>query len=468
MRLHTNSPDKEIYWDEQWSVDLKDIIHKARKYAYLIKTSTGSLTNLYVWLTFKDWSELIAWFYACILAWKIPVFLDHENFSDLWDYSFILSDFIKASSSNLFNVRKWLSWISADTSLSADSKSSDEAIVILTSWTTIGKSKKVILTEQNLHEVVGHYSKIYWLNEWKVIASTLPNYYSFTVVAWIISSMATWGKFIWIDDIKNTVKTAYFINNYKVNVVLGNPNSLLKLALEANFDIPTVELCDSWWIPLSRKTRLLFKEKLWIALSEWYWLTETSTLTHFRKNIDDQRFPGFVWRKINGVNTLIKPIFPWISHKIGILLVSWRVVTPWYLWKKHELEKHFNPSIAAFEDFYNTEDVVYENERGNLYILGRFSDLSWIQYNDLLQLAYYREYAYEIESVNEVIIHKWNASWYFVFIWIWISDPDIIKEKLQKLKKLFNFSREINFLLLEKIPKNINWKPLISSIISKC
>lgn len=465
--MNNGAIEQEVFGDDTWWINRWEMIKKSIAYSRTILSMVGKTTNPYVWLAFKNWAELLAWFYGCILSWRIPVFLDHENFADLWNYSLVLSDFISTWGSNIYNSTKGLANENATINVVSNQKQSTEAMVILTSWTTTWKSKKVVLSDGNVEEVVDRYSEIYWLNKWKVIASTLPNYYSFSIIAWMVTSMANWGKFVWLDDVTNSVRTAYYINNHKVNIILWNPNSLLRLALDANFEIPTVELCDSWWIPLSRKTRKIFKERLWITLSEGYWLTETSTLTHFRKNTDSYSFPWFVWRKIKGVDTIVKPLFPWFSKKVGILLVSGKVVTPWYLWGNHNLERKFNASTRKVDEYYNTEDVVYEDSYGNLYVLWRYSDLMWIWYTDLLKLAHLRESAYEIEWVNEITIHRWNDSWYFIFVWIWKSDLDEISVKINKLIRVSNISRNINLVILDRIPKNINWKPLLSSILSK-
>lgn len=228
-------------------------------------------------------------------------------------------------------------------------------VVMYTSGTT-GSAKPIALSRNHLDYTIARYKEIYGTDENTLILSALPASYNFTFISAAYQSKMNGHDFRIVNEYSIVPEIKKAKNTHSKVIVVANP-IILQLISDSMKDIDTNLLVDSGGSPLSNTATRLFREA-GIDIREGYGLTETSSLTHFDKEGNEESM-GTVGTPMQGVSTYIKknpegnPILVVQSPNIGVNLMD-------------------NP--LAWPKEVNTGDVVRIDGNDRIRLLGRERD----------------------------------------------------------------------------------------------
>lgn len=282
--------------------------------------------------------------------------------------------------------------------------SSDFDDIIIISYTsgTSGKfSKGVKVSNLNVSFVSKEYNKIYLINENSQIITTLPLWHNYAMFACLTNAMMGNAKII-IMNKWNLDNFLYLNEKYKPDIFPGSPYMYIDIinADLDKIDISSLRICDSGGDSLPIECIEKFEEKTNALITEGYGLTETVSLTHFNYSAKERKI-GSLGKCVSEVECKItdfngKEIG---KNKWGLLWIKGPMVFQGYV-NNDELTKE-----VLKDGWFNTCDIVREDDDGYFFIAGRLSDIKSFKENEIT-LREIENILYKFEGMRRVFIQK--------------------------------------------------------------
>ncbi|MBM7558992.1 AMP-binding protein [Marinitoga litoralis] len=353
--------------------------------------------------------------------YKIDILLTTKEFSKL-----VLHKYIKKLSDNFY-------FLKLNTTLKNDTITKYGRILSFTSGTT-GKTKGVIISENNVEYVSLQYQKIYKLSEKTKILGVLPFWHNYGMFSCIASSIYSLSNLVIMKkwDYKKAMES---ISKFKINVFPGSPYMYQSIIKNYNnkYKIDSLEICDCGGEMLPLEHLYKFKKYTKKIITEGYGLTETTSLTHFNivKNIKNAGCIGKPLEKIEC--SLRDPETKKETNKnIGILWVRGPAVAKYYYYD--------NKIIPTCEnEWFNTNDLVWRDNDNNYYIIGRYYDIKNLNINTFPREI--EEYIYKIKEVEKtsVIVEYDEIKHIFIYSIFIVLNKNFSNYNLEKIiRRKFN------------------------------
>ena len=251
----------------------------------------------------------------------------------------------------------------------ASRKSSDMAAFLYTSGTT-GRSKAVILTQDNLISNAVTLEKAWKFNAKDILLHALPVYHTHGLFVAINITLLSGSKIIYLPRFEAKKMLEWLP---KSTIMMGVPTyyaRLIELLALRKINIEKIRLLVSGSAPLLPETSNRFFELTGIRILERYGMTETNM--NISNPYDGKRKVGSVGlplsnidvRIINEAEGRVK------NNEVGEIQVRGRNVFSGY-WGLPEKTKE---SFTA-DGFFKTGDLAIEDSDGYISIVGRLSDL---------------------------------------------------------------------------------------------
>lgn len=281
---------------------------------------------------------------------------------------------------------------------------SDLEKIIIISYTsgTSGKfSKGVKVSNSNVSFVSEEYNKIYKINENSQIITVLPLWHNYAMFACLTNAIMGKGKII-IMNKWDLEKFLYINKTYKPDIFPGSPYMYIDIinADLNKIDISSLKICDSGGDSLPIECIKKFEEKTNALITEGYGLTETISLTHFNYSAKERKI-GSLGKCVSNVECKITDLNEKEigKNKWGLLWIKGPMVFKGYVNNEERTKQ------VLKNGWFNTEDIVREDDDGYFYIAGRLSDMKSYKENDIT-LREIENTLYKFKGMNRTFIKK--------------------------------------------------------------
>lgn len=281
---------------------------------------------------------------------------------------------------------------------------SDLEDIIVISYTsgTSGKfSKGVKVSNLNISFVSEEYNKIYKIDKDSKIITVLPLWHNYAMFACLTNAMIGNAQLI-IMDKWNLEKFIYINNKYKPDIFPGSPYMYIDIinADLDRIDISSLRICDSGGDSLPIECIKKFEEKTNAIVTEGYGLTETISLTHFNYSAKERKI-GSLGKCVTGVECKITDLFGKEigKNKWGLLWIKGPMVFKGYVNNDELTQK------VLCNGWFNTEDIVREDNDGYFYIAGRLSDMKTYKKDDIT-LREIENILYKFSGMKRAFVEK--------------------------------------------------------------
>lgn len=256
----------------------------------------------------------------------------------------------------------------------------DDIIVISHTSGTSGKfSKGVKVSNSNISFVSEEYNKVYKMDENSKIITVLPLWHNYAMFACLTNAMMGNAQII-IMDKWNLDNFLYINKTCKPDIFPGSPYMYIDIinADLDKIDISTLRVCDSGGDSLPIECIKKFEEKTNATITEGYGLTETISLTHFNYSARERKV-GSLGKCVTDVECKITDLQgnEIGKNKWGLLWIKGPMVFKGYV-NNDELTKE-----VLKDGWFNTGDIVREDNDEYYYIAGRLSDMKTYKENDI-------------------------------------------------------------------------------------
>ena len=310
---------------------------------------------------------------------------------------------INTEAVNLINVQNNFTKVeyNIENLVEISSNLNDIIIISYTSGTSGKFSKGVKVSKLNVSFVSEEYNKIYKINEESKIITVLPLWHNYAMFACLTNAMLGNGQIIIMDkwDLENFI---YINKKYKPDIFPGSPYMYIDIinADLDKIDISSLRICDSGGDSLPIEWIKKFEEKTNALITEGYGLTETISLTHFNYSAKERKI-GSLGKCVTGVECKITELKgnDIGKNKWGLLWIKGPMVFNGYV-NEEELTKE-----VLVDGWFNTCDVVREDDEGYFYIAGRLSDKKYYKENDIT-LREIEYILYKFKGMNRTFIKK--------------------------------------------------------------
>lgn len=277
----------------------------------------------------------------------------------------------------------------------------DIIIISYTSGTSGKFSKGVKASNMNVSFVSEEYNKIYNISENSKIITVLPLWHNYAMFACLTNAMMGNSQII-IMNKWNLEDFLYINTKYKPDIFPGSPYMYIDIinADLDKIDISTLRMCDSGGDSLPIECIKKFEEKTNALITEGYGLTETISLTHFNYNAKERKI-GSLGKCVTGVEAKITDLNGKEIgiNKWGVLWIKGPMVFKGYV-NNEELTNE-----VLKDGWFNTGDIVREDENGYFYIAGRLSDMKNYKENDIT-LREIENIVYKFDGTKRTFIKK--------------------------------------------------------------
>lgn len=278
----------------------------------------------------------------------------------------------------------------------------DDVIIISHTSGTSGKfSKGVKVSNKNVSFVSKEYNKIYSINDNSQIITTLPLWHNYAMFACLTNAMMGNARIIIMN--KWSLDNFLYLNKkYKPDIFPGSPYMYIDIinADLDKIDLSSLKVCDSGGDSLPIECIEKFEEKTNALITEGYGLTETISLTHFNYSAKERKI-GSLGKCVSEVECKItdlngKEIG---KNKWGLLWIKGPMVFKGYV-NNDELTKE-----VLKDGWFNTCDIVREDNDGYFFIAGRLSDIKFYKENEIT-IREIENTLYKFEGIKRVFIQK--------------------------------------------------------------
>ena len=313
------------------------------------------------------------------------------------------NEIVQTQKIKIIDAKNDLNKVEYDTEKIPKINSNFEDIIIIsyTSGTSGRFSKGVKVSNLNVSFVSNEYNKIYGVNENSKIITVLPLWHNYAMFACLTNAMMGKAKIIIMN--KWNIENFLYINKkYKPDIFPGSPYMYIDIInhdLE-KIDISSLRICDSGGDSLPIECIKKFEEKTNAIITEGYGLTETISLTHFNYSAKERKI-GSLGKCVTGVECKITDLNEKEirKNKWGLLWIKGPMVFKGYV----------NDDILTHEvlknGWFNTQDIVREDDDGYFYIAGRLSDIKSYKQNDIT-LREIENTLYKFEGIKRTFIKK--------------------------------------------------------------
>lgn len=313
------------------------------------------------------------------------------------------TDIINPEKIQLIDVKKDLLQGEYDVNMIPQIDSNLENIIIIsyTSGTSGKFSKGVKVSNLNVSFVSEEYNKIYKIEGQSKIITVLPLWHNYAMFACLTNAMMGKSKII-IMDKWNLQNFLYINKKYKPDIFPGSPYMYLDIinADLDKIDISSLRICDSGGDSLPIECIKKFEEKTHSIITEGYGLTETISLTHFNYSARERKI-GSLGKCVSNVECKITDLNgnKIEKNKWGLLWIKGPMVFKGYV---NDEER---TNLVLKDGWFNTEDIVREDDDGYFYIAGRLSDIKSYKENEIT-LREIENNLYKFDGTKRIFVKK--------------------------------------------------------------
>lgn len=326
----------------------------------------------------------------------------------------------------------------------------DIIVISYTSGTSGKFSKGVMVSNSNISFVSEEYNKIYKISSNSKIITVLPLWHNYAMFACLTNAMMGNAQIIIMD--KWNLNNFLFINKkFKPDIFPGSPYMYIDIinADLDKIDISTLRICDSGGDSLPIECIKKFEEKTNAVITEGYGLTETISLTHFNYSAKERKI-GSLGKCVTGAECKITDLEGNVigKNKWGLLWIRGPMVFKGYV-NNAELTKE-----VLKDGWFNTADIVREDDDGFFYIAGRFSDMKDYKENEIT-LREIENTLYKFAGIRRTFIKKkYNkeADFSSYDIYAILKNNFDITQLLDYIKKNLNNIVVDNVRIVEELP----------------